>query len=267
MAKNALAEVDPRTRALDVPPEFLEELGKHEGQGVSDRPEDNLIPLIYLLQDGSPQVKKREPKYIEGAEAGDIILTNLKRLYKGSTGIVFQPVAFTVDWGEWIKRDKGGGFVARHTSRPPNALEVPDPKAQGRRMLWEMPNGNDLIETRNHYGYILDPELGPMQALLPLTSTGHQVSRAWMTEMRTKRLPDGRRAPSYARAYRLTSVVRKNVGNPDSFTYQVQDEGWLPMEQIRLGIDLARDISDGVRVAAEPEAGSTASEMDDSIPF
>lgn len=273
MAKNAVTPATPRSplvalsQEMPYSAEFLEEARKRAGEGTSQRSEDNLIPLIYLLQDGSPQIKPRDPKYIDGAQAGDILLSSLNRVYKGTTGILFQPAHFDFGWGEWVPRDKGGGFRGFHMDRPPNAEEYIDPKSP-QRPKWRMPDGNELVETRRHFGFILDPEMGPMQALLNLTSTGHAVSRAWMTQMNTKYLPTGERAPTYFKAYLLTSVIRKNNNNPDTFTYQVMDAGWVSQQQAELGQQLRRDVVEGNRVAATPDTGAEASsEGDDEAPF
>lgn len=251
--------------------EFLEQ---HAGEGTSQRSEDNVIPLLYLLQDGSPQVKSREPKYIVGANAGDILLTSTQHLYKGSEGILFQPCAFEINWTIWVPRDQGGGFRGRcpdveGAPEYAGAEKYPDPK-NARFERWHVKDETgkwlEMNQVRNHYGFLIDPDLGPIPALLPLTSTGHQVSKNWMVQMNSHRLPNGAVAPSYAYSYRLVSTIRKNPGNPDSFTWAVRDGARLSDQQIFMGYQLHADIASGAKQAATPEEG-TQTDGDDSIPF
>ena len=61
---------------------------KDAGKGVSTAQEDNLVPLIYVLQTNSPQVNKRDERYIEGAEPGDLWLRNAPQpIVKGAEGV------------------------------------------------------------------------------------------------------------------------------------------------------------------------------------
>src|SRR4051812_20868508 len=88
-----------------LPAEMMELYEGDAGQGVSTSVEDNLVPFVGILQAQSPQVLKRNPKYVEGAEASDIFLTSLNRYWKGETGILFQPCAFGREFVEWRLRD------------------------------------------------------------------------------------------------------------------------------------------------------------------
>lgn len=103
------------------PPQFLDQFAERDaGEGVSTSAADNLVPLVYFLQTNSPQVNRREEKYVEGAEPGDIWLKGApagSEIIKGEDGMIFQPCFFYRSVGEWVPRDEGaggGGFVAEH---------------------------------------------------------------------------------------------------------------------------------------------------------
>src|SRR5262245_29613295 len=86
-----------------------QEMEAYAGAGLSKAPEDNLIPLIYILQAGSPQAKKGDPDRIEGAEAGDFWLRNApKPIIKSEDGIWFQLCNVTKCFVEW--QPNRGGF-------------------------------------------------------------------------------------------------------------------------------------------------------------
>ena len=54
--------------------------------------EDYMIPRLQVLQTNSPQVNKRDGKYIEGAEVGDIMNSVTKDIYSGEKGVTVIPV-------------------------------------------------------------------------------------------------------------------------------------------------------------------------------
>ncbi len=257
-----------------LPAEMLEQFEFNAGEGVSTAAEDNLVPFIGILQALSPQISKRDPKYIPGAEEGDILVTSLNRFWKGETGIVFQACSFQRDFVEWKPRDAGGGFIGRHPQMPTTAKQVPDPK-NPQRTRWIMPAGTDIVDTRYHFGYILNgadaqgegPEMGPMQAVIALASTGHTFSRSWMTQMGQLRLPSGKGAPSRSRKYRLSTIPTSNpIGK--WFKFSLKDEGWLTdIEQYAAGTALFQAIRDGSLKAAAPEASESHDGDSDSVPF
>lgn len=256
-----------------LPAEMMEIFEADAGQGVSTAVEDNLVPFVAILQTNSPQVSKRDPKYIAGAEPGDILITSLNRIWKGETGIVFQPCAFDRDYVEWRPRDSGGGFVGRHPRMPATAKQVQDPK-NPQRQRWVTPAGTDIIDTRYHFGYILNPEaaegsgpdLGAMQAVIALSSTGHTFSRTWMTQMSQLRLPGGKAAPSRSRKFALVTEPKTNASG-SWFGWRSEDRGWVTdPEQYAAGTALYQSIRDGSLRAAAPEQGGEGG-GDEEIPF
>ena len=69
MAKNESTSLTTQAEA-GLPAEMLDELIQDAGAGTSQSADDNIVPFIALLQDMSPEVKKRDPEYVEGAEVG-----------------------------------------------------------------------------------------------------------------------------------------------------------------------------------------------------
>jgi len=181
------------------------------GLGVSAKQEDNLVPIARVLQSLSPQLNKKKAEFIEGAEPGDILLKGCEPpLVKGDKGFEFVSCYFTKDYVEWIPRDSGGGLVARHKTIPKEVKEVKDKQNPNRRRMM-MPNGNEIIETRYHIGFVIKDDGAVLPYVLPFASTGHTVSKQWMFTMNSKRLPSGNTAPSFAYTYRLKTKDRSNA--------------------------------------------------------
>ncbi len=232
------------------------------GKGVSTKQEDNLVPLIYVLQSNSPQCSKRSPDYIEGAEAGDIWMRGSEPpIIKGEDGFIFQPCFFSKDWVEWIPRDAGGGYVGRHKDCPEEAVATPDP-ANPNRIRFIMPNGHELIETRYHVGYAFFADGRAVPYVIPFSSSGHTVSRAWMFLINAKQV-NGSTAFSGACRYRLTTKHRSNM-HGDWFMFDVADAGWVEdLGMYERGIALHSAFSEGSKVV-EDDQSTAGGETSDS---
>jgi hypothetical protein len=244
-----------------LPPELAGLMAEDRGKGLSQSQEDNLVPLIYVLQALSPQVMTRNAEYIEGASPGDFWLRFAANpIHKGEEGIEVQPCFFAKDWIEWIPRSKGGGFVARHASRPADVVETSDSQNPNKVRLVR-PNGNELVETRNHIVRVFT-ESGAVPYVLPFSSTGHSTSRQWMFMMNNR---SG--VPSFGRRYRLTTKERTNpLGT--WFGVEVKDIGWVSVEDYAEGKKLYEAFASGAKRAEEPiVAAASRSTEDDEIPF
>lgn len=224
------------------------------GRGVSTRQEDNLVPMIYILQAQSPQVNKRSPDYLAGAEGGDIWLRNAPDpIVKGEQGLLFQPCHFYVDWVEWIPRDSGGGFVGRHDRLPDDVKVVEDPQNPNRRQFIRK-NGNEVKETRYHVGYVKTDAGNLLPYVIPLTSSGHTVSRQWMFMMNSKMVPGVGKADSWSCWYRLKTKERSNsLGTWAAL--EVTDGGWVQTEEdLKRGEDLFNAFAAGAKAVEHPVA-------------
>lgn len=241
--------VAPR-QAAALPANLDEAMDADAGKGISTAQEDNLVPLIYVIQPLSPQADKRDQaKYIEGAEPGSIWLKNAPEpIVPGDEGIIFQPCFFQKNWVEWIPRDNGGGLVGITETCPAEAKPVKENNVT----RFVMPNGNEVKETRYHYGFVhLGDERLPY--CIPLTSTGHTVSRDLMSRMRSKVTASGARAPSWAFLYKLTSVPKQNKKGR-WFQFALEDVGFVEsMEDYNIGKALYQSLEKGEKKAAVDE--------------
>ena len=248
MAKQNLTIVKP-TEVTAPAPGFLKAHGG--GRGVSHDAADNIVPLIYVLQALSPQVNKAKPDFIPGSEAGDIWMRNsVPPIVKGEAGLLFQPCYFYKDWIEWIPRAKGGGYQGRHDARPDDAKEKPDAE-NPKRSRWMRPNGNEVIETRYHAGFVLLPGGTAAPYLIPMSGSGHTVSRNWMFMMNQKTM-GGEVVDSWAGTYRLKTVSKTNAAGT-WYTWAITDAGWVATEaDYKRGEALFNSFKSGDKVAEAP---------------
>lgn len=97
--------------AKDVLKKEEAEVGLFEGldSGFEDTSSQTFkMPFLKILQSGSPELKKSDPKYIPGAEAGDFCNSATQELYKELDVIVLKIAHSLIVW-----RPERGGLVGR----------------------------------------------------------------------------------------------------------------------------------------------------------
>ena len=141
--------------------------------------DDIAIPFLRILADGSPQVKKRDGAYVEGAEPGMIYNTVLSEVYDGEQGIKVIPCHYNRRFVEWIPSEtKGGGYVQSFDPSDP-IVNTTTRDDQGRDVL---ENGNYLANTAQFFVLFMHKELGVQRALIAMTSTQLKKSRKWLAQ-------------------------------------------------------------------------------------
>jgi hypothetical protein len=273
------AEDKTPTNALTVAPasalpaEFLQELEADAGRGVSTDPNEVGIPFLYILQDLSPQVKKRDPAYVEGAEVGDIYNNVTKDIIKAEHGFEFISCHFEPAQVEW--KQNRGGFVAKHANDTPLLGEVRMTQVED-KMLPLLPNGNILTETKYYYGFYRpavaegEANTNPWEAcVIGMSSTMIANSRELQALFKKAQLPSGSVAPSFAKVYRFgTQIKEKN--NNSWFIWSITPVRWVDSTEYAAARAFAEQAQRGVKVANDEDAGGAAptgglSEADEQV--
>ena len=244
--------------------------------------DDIAIPFIRVLQEESPQVKKRDPKYIEDAEAGMIFNTVTGRLYRESTnletrqpdakfpGVIIIPVAYTPSFVEW-KPDRGG-FVADHGA---NADILKKTRKGGKDNKEDvLQNGNTIARSGLYYVFIFDEVTGNVtEAAFALGGTGLTVSRKWNSNIKEVRFKDdkGSFCPAmYAMSYRVATFWDTDHTAGDFFNYRIssykktEELGPFGKQIVRAAAKFKKLIEDGgVKTAKDEEAPTGGSQKQD----
>ena len=191
--------------AVAVPLDLDKALVQDAGTGFEEATRDAYaIPFLLVLQDLSPQTKKKMDGYVEGAKPGMIFDTVTQQLYDGDKGVWVVPCHWSQVFIEWVPRSKGGGFVGAYPPGDPRVAQGIRQKGAG----LVLPNGNELMDTRQHYVLLVDAKSGHGEGcLLPFKSTGLKISRRWMSQMRNALVEiKGRmiEPPMFAFQYHLT---------------------------------------------------------------
>jgi hypothetical protein len=186
--KDALVRQTPAALQQANQAAMLEEDEGAGGENVTSK--DMAIPRISILQSGSPQVKKSDPKFIKGAVEGDFFDNIANEVaFKGEDGFLMVPVSYRRTNIEWIPKKKGGGFIADHGSDDlilQKCQKDPDPDSNA--ML--LPNGNEIVTTAEFYCYVMGMDgVSPRQAVVSLAKTQLKKSRKLITQLETYRIP------------------------------------------------------------------------------
>jgi len=175
-------------------------------QNLNISQEDQALPFLKILGQLSPEVNKRDGKYVEGAEPGKIFNTVTSKLYDSIDVI---PCYYKRQYIEWQDRGVtgGGAPVATHEADS----DIISQTTRGKDYKDRLPNGNYLDNTANHFVIYLNDV--PQQALISMKSTQLKVSRKWNSMMLGIKM-QGKNGlftpPTYSHIYRLSTVQMSN---------------------------------------------------------
>ena len=209
--------------------------------------EDLALPFLKILGQLSPEVNKRDGKYVEGAEPGKIINTVTNEMYDAVNVI---PVFYKRQYVEWQDRGQSTGApVAIHDADSDIISQTTRDKSYKDRL----PNGNYLDNTANHF--VLQLGDTPQSALISMKSTQLKVSRKWNSMMMGLKM-QGKNGlftpPTYSHIYNLKTVQMSN-DKGTWFGWDVSKVG--PVEQKDL-YDMAKNFAVSVgkgEVEAKPD--------------
>jgi len=170
--------------------------------------EDLALPFLKVLGQLSPEVNKRDGKYVEGAEPGMILNTVTNEVFNGAKGIDVLPVFYERKYVEWQDRGEGKGApVAIHDA----SSDIMSQTTRDKSFKDRLPNGNYLENTANHYVVVLGDS--PQTALISMKATQLKISRKWNSIMMGIKL-NGKNGlftpPTYSHIYNLKTVQMSN---------------------------------------------------------
>ena len=210
--------------------------------------EDLALPFLKILGQLSPEVNKRDGKYVEGAEPGKIINTVTNELYDT---IQVVPAHYKRQYIEWQDRGTSTGApVAMHDADS----DIVSQTTRGKDYKDRLPNGNYLDNTASHFVLTLGDN--PQTALISMKSTQLKVSRKWNSMMMGIKM-QGKNGlftpPTYSHIYQLSTVQMSN----DKGTWFGWDVSKVGPVTDKAVYDMAKSFAESVgkgEVQAKPEA-------------
>ena len=170
--------------------------------------EDLALPFLKILGQLSPEVNKRDGKYVEGAEPGMIFNSVSGELYDGVKGIDVIPCFYKLEYIEWKDRGEGLGAPVAIYDSSSDIMSKTTPDANYKDRL---PNGNYIEKTASHFVIVAGDS--PSTALISMKSTQLKISRKWNSMMSGIKMKgaNGMFTPaSFSHIYKLKTTQMSN---------------------------------------------------------
>ena len=262
---NAVATKKETAISTDIMDDILE----FAGEGATFDSSEMQIPFIRILQAMSPQLKKREAEYIEGAEQGDMFNTVTGDKFKGEDGMVVLPCYQTVKYLEFVPRDLGGGFQGEISPTDPVLQKT---TRNGSKEI--LPNGHELVKSDQHFCLVIDADGITQPVVIDMKSTQLKVSRRWKTKIAMQKVKHPKTGamvlpPLFATQWKFTTVEESN-DQGSWFNYAIEKIGLVnDRDLLQEALTFRTSVAAGeLKAAKDPEHQQKRAEEDaDSIPF
>ena len=178
-------------------------------QGVGNLTQEDLaLPFLKILGQLSPEVNKRDGKYVQGAEPGMIYNSVTGELFDGVEGVEVIPCHYKLEYIEWQDRGEGSGApVAIH----PSSSDIMSKTTRDASYKDRLPNGNYIEKTASHF--VIVNSNSPSTALIAMKSTQLKISRKWNSMMASVKMKgkNGMFTPaSFSHTYKLRTTQMSN---------------------------------------------------------
>jgi len=192
----------------NLPADLMQEFEADAGAGMENADSDSFsIPFLRVVQSNSPEVEE-----LDNAKPGKIVNTATSELYDE---VEVVPVTYDRAFIEWVPRDNGGGLAAFWSVEEGKKAEAEHGR-DGAKI--KLPNGNDLIDTRQHYVLIKHEDGSTEPAMIAMASTQINNSKEWMNKINRVKVPGSNNtAPMFACSYTLGTRKRQK----DSYSWHV----------------------------------------------
>jgi hypothetical protein len=184
--------------------------------------QDVTIPRLSIIQDLSPQRKKNNAEYIDGAEEGMMFNTVTNQLF--AEPVLFVPVYFRLEWLVWKHRDAGGGLMGVFDTQDEAVAFIAGHMLAGQTTE----KGEPVLEaqdTAQHFGLLLDPNSpadNPHATEIVVSMSRSQLKPSRQLNSQV-RIAGGDR---WERYYRL-SPVQVDGAKGDYWNWKVEQLGFV----------------------------------------
>ncbi len=237
MTKQIAKKEESELLVAETMPDFM---NQGPSRGNEDVTVDDLsIPRLDVIQSLSPQRKKSDPAYIEGAEEGMLFNSVTQALY--GTEVAFVPVFFRKEYVVWKDRDAGGGFCGAFSSQ-----------AEAQREADALGPNHEVVDTAQHFGLIVHSASNFEEVVISMAKSKMKTSRQLNTLCK---MAGGDR---FSSLYNV-KAVEVNGDKGDYYSMTVKRMGYVSEELYRVGEALYNAVSGGERDVnyVEAEAEST----------
>lgn len=215
--------------------------------------EDLTVPRLDVLQSLSPQRKKNDPAYIEGAEEGMLFNTVTGELY--GTEVYFIPCYYKKEWLIWKLQGAGGGFNGSFDTEELAKAEFAE-KGYYEEMFEDKGQkicAYEIVDTANHFGLVFDKADNVKEVCISMSKSKMKVNRSFNTLVK---LSGGDR---FSRVYKISAVTDTNKANQEFYNMKITSMGYAPEPMFLLGEKMYESMSSNEKKAnySEPTPAPT----------
>lgn len=248
--KKQVAKKDDGEMTFDeTRPDYVIEEGVRGQENVDSS--DLIIPRLGQVQSISPQRKKNDPAYIEGAEDGMFFNTVTNELY--GLEVYFIPVYFMKEWLIWKQQAAGGGFQGSFESELAAGQEYADQGYDKETFTVkgvELP-AYEIVDTMNHFGLIFNKMDHVSEISCSMSKSKAKISRQLNTLVR---MHGGDR---FSRVYKIVAIEDQNKEGQPFYNMKIVSLGYAPKDLYEMGEKMYGSVSElGRKVAHEDKAPS-----------
>ena len=251
------------TKKDQLPADLLDEITASAGEGTTFDSSEMQIPFIRIIQALSPQVNKKDPAFIDGADQGDAFNTVTSEFWTGEEGLLVIPCYQETKFLEFVPRESGGGFMGE---LEPNNPDIQNTERKGAKEI--LPNGNELVKSDQHYCLVVGDGGMVQPAIVDMKSSQLKVSRRWKTQIAMQKIrhpkTDALLTPAvYATMWKLTTVQESN-DQGTWYNWSVTKHGLVQTKEILSEAKLFRE---QVMKGAVKAVDETEPLEKDEVPF
>jgi hypothetical protein len=242
---------------------LADEMAELEGFGTEFEKDELAIPFLSVLQSMSPQVKKSDERYVDGAEEGHLFHTVLNRTF---SKVYFIPCRFQHVVLQWKNRDTGGGLVASFEAGDP---AIPAASQQERFMVVDDAPDTVLETTLQYVSLLFDEDMQPLgPGVISFKSSQLKYARRFNAALQARMLTrsDGStfKAPIFSHVYSLQTFPERNdMGS--WFSYKI-GEGSVVSDSgmLRQALEFAKALREEKKVFVDNAVSDKSDESDES---
>ena len=244
------------TKKDQLPADLLDEITASAGEGTTFDSSEMQIPFIRIIQALSPQVNKKDPAFIDGADQGDAFNTVTSEFWTGEEGLLVIPCYQETKFLEFVPRESGGGFMGE---LEPNNPDIQNTERKGAKEI--LPNGNELVKSDQHYCLVVGDGGMVQPAIVDMKSSQLKVSRRWKTQIAMQKIrhpkTDALLTPAvYATMWRLNTLQESN------------DQGtWYNWSVTKHGLVQTKEILSEAKLFREQVMKGAVKAVDDTEPL
>lgn len=228
-------------------PDWMKGMEDDDSGNEHVQKEDLVIPRLNIIQAISPQLDKKDPLYIPGAENG-MMFNSLTKELMGSLLVV--SIMFEKPFLIWRDRKKGGGFGGQFPTVEDAEDAISSKEDAGDWLVTDTPTNLCLAIPESGRAY---------EIAIPMSKSKAKVARNWNSIIR---LAGG---PRFARVYKISVVDDKNTAGEKFKNFQVDFHGFAGEHLFKKCKEIYELVSSGeVKYAADY---SDESSPDENSPY